>query len=213
MTNVKLALRTLIRTPFVSVVAILSLALGIGATSAIFSLFNQFLLRPLPVADPAHLVNLGAPGPKPGNNSCNQSGDCQQVFSMPMFRDLARMQTVFTAIAAHRVVQANLAFRDQTLNGSALLVSGGYFGALGGQPLIGRLIAPVDDGAGGGSPVAVLSYDFWRNYFAADRDVLNRRITVNGAAMTIVGVAPAGFDGTTLIARPLVFVPVSLGAP
>jgi predicted permease len=213
MTNVKLALRTLIRTPFVSVVAILSLALGIGATSAIFSLFNQFLLRPLPVTDPSRLVNLGAPGPKPGNNSCNQSGDCQQVFSVPMFRDLARMQTVFTAIAAHRVVQANLAFRGQTLNGSALLVSGGYFGVLGVQPFIGRLIAPVDDGAGGGSPVAVLSYDFWRNYFESDRDVLNRRVTVNGAVMTIVGVAPAGFDGTTLGVRPEVFVPVSLGAP
>ena len=213
MSNLTLAFRTLIRTPFVSGVAILSLALGIGATSAIFSLFNQFLLRPLPVAESARLVNLGAPGPKPGNNSCNQSGDCEQVFSMPMFRDLARTQTVFTAIAAHRVVQANLAFRGQTLNGSALLVSGGYFGVLGVQPTIGRLIAPVDDGAAGGSPVAVLSHDFWRNYFAASRDVLDRRITVNGTVMTIVGVAPAGFEGTTLGVRPHVFVPVSIGAP
>ncbi|HEX5106974.1 MAG TPA: ABC transporter permease [Vicinamibacterales bacterium] len=213
MTNVKLALRTLIRTPFVSSVAILSLALGIGATSAIFSLFNQFLLRPLPVADPAGLVNLGAPGPKPGNGSCNQSGDCEQVFSMPMFRDLARMQTVFTAIAAHRVVEANLAFNGQTLNGSALLVSGSYFGALGLRPMMGRLIAPVDDSAGGGAPVAVLSHDFWRNHFASSPDVLNRRITVNGAAMTIVGVAPAGFEGTTLGVRPHVFVTLGVGAP
>jgi putative ABC transport system permease protein len=213
MTNVKLALRTLIRTPFVSGIAVLSLALGIGATSAIFSLFNQFLLRPLPVAEPARLVNLGAPGPKPGNNTCNQSGDCEQVFSMPMFRDLARMQTVFTSIAAHRVVQANLAFSGQTLNGSALLVSGGYFGVLGVQPAMGRLIAPVDDGAAGAAPVAVLSHDFWRNHLAASPDVLNRRITVNGAVLTIVGVAADGFEGTTLGVRPHVFVPLAIGAP
>jgi hypothetical protein len=107
MANVRLAIRTLIKTPFIAFVAILSLALGIGATSAIFSLFNQLLLRPLPVPEPARLINLGAPGPKPGSTSCNQSGNCDRVFSFPMFRDLERAQTVFTGIAAHRVVGAS----------------------------------------------------------------------------------------------------------
>ena len=92
--NLKLAFRTLFKTPFVTIVAIVSLALGIGANAAIFSLFDQMLLRPLPVQDPARLVNLSAPGPKPGSQSCNQAGDCDDVFSYPMFRDLERAQTV-----------------------------------------------------------------------------------------------------------------------
>ncbi|HOC19462.1 MAG TPA: hypothetical protein PKK95_14410, partial [Vicinamibacterales bacterium] len=115
MPGTPLAVRALLRAPFVTMVAIVSLALGIGANTAIFSLFNEILLRPLPVHDPARLVNLGAPGPKPGSQSCNQAGSCAQVFSYPMFKDLQRVQTVFTGIAAHRLFGANLSFKGQTL--------------------------------------------------------------------------------------------------
>ena len=94
LSNFRLAVRTLAKTPFVTAIAILSLALGIGANTAIFSLFDRMLLRPLPVPDPGALVNLGTPRPKPGSNSCNQAGDCEWVFSYPMFRDLERVQTV-----------------------------------------------------------------------------------------------------------------------
>ena len=112
MTNLKLAFRTLFKTPFVTVVAVLSLALGIGANAAIFSLFDQMLLRPVPtVRDPLRLVNLSAPGPKPGSQSCNQAGDCEAVFSYPMFRDLEKAQTPFTGIAAHLSFGANLSAR------------------------------------------------------------------------------------------------------
>ena len=93
MRNVKLAFRTLFKTPFVTTVAVLSLALGIGANAAIFSLFNQMLLQPLPVAEPDRLVNLGAPGVQAGSNSCNQTGGCQEIFSYPMFRDLEKAPT------------------------------------------------------------------------------------------------------------------------
>ena len=103
------ALRALFRAPLVTMVAIISLALGIGANAAIFSLFDQMLLRPLPVPEPGRLVNLGAPGPKPGSQSCGQPGDCQAVFSYPMIRDLERLQAVFTGIAAHRPFGVNLA--------------------------------------------------------------------------------------------------------
>jgi len=102
MRHVKLAGRMLLKTPLVTAVAVVSLALGIGANAAIYSLFDQMLLRPLPVPEPTRLVNLGAPGPKPGSTQCSQAGDCEQVFSYPMFRDLERAQTVFTGIAAHK---------------------------------------------------------------------------------------------------------------
>src|ERR671913_3258 len=127
MNNLKLAFRRLFKAPFVTSVAILSLALGIGANAAIFSLFNQMLLRPLPVPAPHELVNLQAPGPKPGSQSCNQAGDCQHVFSYAMFRDLQRVQQVFTSVAAHRLFGANFSYRGQTMNGEGLLVSGSYF--------------------------------------------------------------------------------------
>src|ERR1043165_4402493 len=94
--NLKLALRTLFKTPFVTVVAILSLALGIGANAAIFSMFDEILLQSLPVADPTRLVNFVAPGPQNGSNSCNQAGDCDEVFSYLMFRDLEKANTAFS---------------------------------------------------------------------------------------------------------------------
>ena len=158
MLNLKFALRTLFKTPFVTIVAIVSLALGIGANAAIFSLFNQMLLRPLPVPEPGRLVNLAAPGPKPGSNNCSQAGDCDEVFSYPMFRDLERAQTVFTGIAAHVTFGANLSARGQTQNGDGLLVSGSYFPVLGLQPALGRLLGPEDDRAPGEPHVVVLSY-------------------------------------------------------
>lgn len=205
-----LALRTLFKTPFVTVVAIVSLALGIGANTAIFSLFNEILLRPLPVPEPARLVNLGAPGPKPGSQSCNAAGSCEEVFSYAMFRDLQTVQTVFTGIAAHRAFDANLSFRGQTVSSEGMLVSGSYFPVLGIQPAAGRLISPEDDKAPGQSPVVVLAYEYWAARFDGDPSVVGDRLIVNGQPLTIVGVAPEGFRGTTVGAAPQVFVPITL---
>jgi len=210
MSNLKFALRMLLRTPFVTFVAVVSLALGIGANTAIFSLFHEMLLRPLPVRQPADLVNLSAPGPKPGSQSCNQAGDCEQVFSYPMFRDLEKVQTCFTGIAAHRLFSANLAFRGQTLNGQGVLVSGSYFPVLGLRPALGRLLDAQDDRVIGESNVAVLSHAYWRSRFGSDTGVINQPLTVNGLSMTIVGVAPQGFTGTTLGSMPQVFVPITM---
>src|ERR1017187_2751481 len=124
MRNIRFAFRTLFKTPFITIVATVSLAFGIGATSAIFSLFDQIMLRPLPVHEPARLVNLGAPGPKSGSNSCNDAGDCDEVFSYPMFRDLEREQTAFTGIAAHRLVCVNLPPPRPTPKACGLVVVG-----------------------------------------------------------------------------------------
>ena len=210
MINLRLAFRTLFKSPFVTIVAIVSLALGIGANAAIFSIFNRMLLRPLPVQEPDRLVNLAAPGPKPGSQSCNQAGDCDAVFSYPMFRDLERVQTVFTGIAAHRGFGANLSFRGQTMSGGGMLVSGSYFPVLGVQPAIGRLLAPGDDRAVGESHVVVLSHAYWTTHFAANPNVLNDQLIVNGQTLRIVGVAPRGFEGTTLGVRPDVYVPITM---
>ncbi|MEX2272165.1 MAG: ABC transporter permease [Vicinamibacterales bacterium] len=211
MKNLRYALRTLFRTPFVTTVAILSLALGIGANAAIFSLFNQMLLKPLPVHKPHELVNLTAPPPKPGSQSCNNAGECEHVFSYPMFRDLeSKGQHVFISVAAHRLFGANLAFEGQTLAGEGMLVSGSYFPLLGLTPAHGRLLSPEDDRAVGESAVVVLSHRWWRTRFNQDRHILGKRLTVNGLPMDIIGVAPEGFDGTTLGTRPHVFVPITM---
>ena len=210
MRTVKFAFRTLFKTPFVTIIAIVSLALGIGANAAIFSCFNQMLLQALTVPRPEELVNLSAPGPKPGSQSCNQAGDCDAVFSYAMFRDLQKMQTVFTGVAAHRLFGANLSFQGQTLNADGVMVSGNYFQVLQVQPALGRLFDGNDDRLVGEAPVVVLSHAYWTRRFAADPNVLNQQLIVNGQSLTIVGVAPRNFDGTTLGSRPEIFVPITL---
>jgi predicted permease len=210
MPTLKLAARALLKSPFVTIVATLSLALGIGANSAIFSLFDQLLLRGLPVEAPERLVNLSAPGPKPGSQSCSQAGSCEAVFSYPMFRDLERADVGLAGIAAHRLFGANLALDGQPISGQGMLVSGRYFEVLGVEPALGRLIGPGDDETLGGNPVAVLSHRYWANELGSDPGVINRSIVVNGQSFTVIGVAQRGFDGTTLGTNPRVFVPLTM---
>jgi predicted permease len=208
--DLRFALRQLRRSPGFTAVAVVSLALGIGANAAIFSLFEQALLRPLPVQEPGRLVNLSAPGPISGSVTAGQAGRQHEVFSYPMFRDLEAAQEPFTGIAAHRFFGANLATGEQTMPGGGVFVSGSYFPVLGLRPAMGRLLGPQDDQVIGGHPVAVLSHRFWESRMGADPAVLDRTIVVNGYSLTIVGVAPPGFDGVTLGNRPDVFVPITM---
>ena len=210
MSQLKLALRSLTKTLFVTTVAVLSLALGIGANAAIFSLLDQTLLKTLRVQAPEDLVNLANPGPKPGSQSCGQAGSCQEVFSYQMFRDLEGAQSGFSGIAAHVAFGANLAHSSQTTRGRGMLVSGSYFPVLGLQAALGRLLDPGDDETIGEHFVTVLAYDYWENQLGADRGALNQSIIINGHPMTIVGVAPRGFAGTTLGSESDVFVPISM---
>lgn len=210
MQQIKLAFRTLSRTPFVTGVAIISLALGIGANAGIYSVFNQMLRQPLPVPNPAALVNIAAPGPNPGSQSCGLAGTCEVVFTNPMFRDLEKAQTSFTGIAAHSLFGANFSMRERSSDGQGTMVSGSYFSVLGIKPAIGRLLNNSDDEVRGASFVAVLSYDFWQTQFGGDPNVINERMTINGKPYTIVGVAPDGFQGTTIGAQPKVYVPISM---
>lgn len=208
--DVRFALRLLWRRPAFTAVAVVTLALGIGANTAIFSVFEQVLLRPLPVTDAAALVNLAAPGIKPGSDSCNEAGDCSEVFSYPMWLDLQREQTPFTGIAAHRTTRATVATGADATSGFLTLVSGNYFGVLGLTPAVGRLLTAQDAATPDTGDVTVLSYDYWRTHYDGSAAVLGRTIVVNDRSLTIVGVAPAGFTGTTLGLRPMLFVPLSL---
>ncbi|MCX6611723.1 MAG: ABC transporter permease [Acidobacteria bacterium] len=210
MRNFQFALRTLAKSPVVSIVAILSLALGIGANTAIFSLFEQTLLRKLPATAPEELVNISANGPRSGSNSTNNAGNQQSIFSYPMFRDLEKSQTVFTGIAAHRSFGANLAYQGQTSSTSGMFVSGSYFPILGLKPTIGRLFTVEDDKNPGAHPVTVLAHSYWKEKFNENPDVVGKSMVINGAVMTIIGVGPSGFQGTTLGSPAAIFVPISM---
>jgi predicted permease len=210
MRNLKLALRTLSRTPFVTAVAALSLGLGIGANAAIYSMFHRMLRADLDVREPNGLVNLQAPGPKPGGQSCSQAGSCEHVFSYPMFRDLEKSnQKVFTGIAAHRSMGANVGYERRAFAEGGLSVSGAYFSILGVQPALGRLLTRADDATIGAHPYVVLSHRFWQNRLGADPGVLDKTLMINGKALTIVGVAEEDFDGTVYGERPAFFIPLA----
>ncbi len=210
MRNIKLAARMLLKTPFVTAIAVLSLALGIGANAAIFSMFDQLLRRPLDVNQPSQLVNLSAPGPMPGSNSCNQSGQCDEVFSYAMYRDLEKSPGPFTGVAAHRITSVSMAVRNEPLTGEVGMVSGNYFPVLGLNAAAGRLLTPDDDKVIGANFVTVISHRFWEDKFGKDPRVIGQPIIVNGKSYSIVGVAPEKFDGTTKGTRALVFLPISM---
>jgi predicted permease len=206
------AVRSLRRTPVLSLAAVLSLAVGIGANAAIFSIFNQTLLKQLPVQQPKQLVTFTLPGEKQGRTSSSNAGGSDAVVSYPLFRDLERGQQAFTGIAAHREISANIAHRTRTSNEVALLVSGSYFPVLGLRPALGRLLTPDDDRTPGAHSVVVLSHAYWRSRFGEDPSILNDTIVMNGLPMTVVGVAPSGFEGTTVEEVPRAFVPLTMSA-
>jgi predicted permease len=210
MLHIRQAFRALFRSPFVTAFAVASLALGIGAASAIVSLHRQLIVRPLPVAEPERLVNLTAPGPRPGVASASIAGGADSIFSAPMYRDLAREQTVFTGLAAHRTITVNLAYRGETVSDQGMLVSGNYFQVLGLQPRLGRLLTPEDDKVRGGHPVVVVSHSYWQRRVGGSPAIIGDTVVVNGKPFTIIGVTPEGFEGTTLGRWAQIFVPIAM---
>jgi predicted permease len=209
MRDLRFAVRSLLKTPFVTAVAVLSLALGIGANSAIFSIFDQILLRPLPVPAPHELVNLRLPGPIQGSDSCNQAGCGDgRIWSYPMFRDLEQKQDVLAGIAGYRSFGVSVAVGDEPTTGDGVWVTGQYFPTLGLQPALGRLIMTDDNEPGKDNMVVVLGYRFWLDRFGGTPSVIGQVLRINGRSHTIVGVAPEGFEGTTAGTRPMLYVPM-----
>ena len=209
--DLKYAWRSLARRPLVTSVAVVSLALGIGLNTAIFSVFERVILRRLAVPAPEEIVYLTSPGPKPGGRSTSNAGGVDHVFSYPLFRDLEGLErTGLSRIAAHRGFTANVAYAGQSGRAEGLLISGGYFPALRTTPALGRLLTPDDDRVPGGHPVVVLGYRYWTNRLGADRRVLGKALVINGEPMTVVGVAAADFTGTAALDVPDMFAPLSM---
>ncbi|HLJ23440.1 MAG TPA: ABC transporter permease, partial [Candidatus Acidoferrales bacterium] len=207
--DMRYGLRMLGKSPAFTAIAILTLALGIGANTAIFSFTDQVLLRNLPVPHPEQLVVLRSPGPNPGRTSSDIS-DGAQVFSYPMYKDLREHTTVFSGLLACFGVDVNVSGRGTTQSGSGVLVSGNYFQTLGVEPALGRVFDANDETAPGANPVAVLSYGYWTRKFGADPSILDKTLTVNGTALTVVGVARKGFDGVQFGSLPDIFIPITM---
>ncbi len=207
--NLRYALRQLRKHPGFSVIAVLTLSVGIGASASIFSLVDQVLLRRLPVAEPQRLVMLRFNGSDTGHTSA-YGGDDHDYFSYPMYRDLRDQNIVFSGMLAMFPAQVGVQWHDSSTLANSELVSGNYFSVLGVRPALGRLLQPEDSATRGASPVVVLSYPYWSHHFDSDPGVVNQSIRINGNTFTIVGVVQPGFDSVIAGTVPDFFVPITM---
>ena len=203
-------MRALRRTPVFTAAAVLSLALGIGANTAIFSLLDQVVLRSLPVSDPERLVILHGSYSGPGSSASSWGTNSGSVFSYPFYRDLRDRVPALSGVLACALAPVRIAWHSATEAADAQLVSGNYFTTLGVPAALGRVLAPDDDAAAGANPVVVLSHAFWSSHYGANRAVLNDKVAINGQPFVVVGVAAAGFHGLVQGDTPDLYVPLSM---
>ena len=202
--DIRFGFRLLRKNPAFSAVVVLALALGLGANTALFSLFNSVLLRALPVRHPEQLVVL---------SMTNEEGSGFDSFSYPMYRELRDRNSVFDGILAQAVTQLNATYSGQSERAHGELVSGNYFETLGVQAWRGRLFTAEDDRTPGAHPVAVLSYGYWQRRFGGNPGIVGAKLILNDYPVTIIGVTPPGFYGTDLteatdIRLPMMMTPV-----
>lgn len=202
--------RALRRSPVFTTAAVLSLALGIGANTAIFSLLDQVVLRSLPVADPERLVAVHGSYSGPGDSSSSWSTNSESVFPYPFYRDLRDRDPAFSGILACAIAPVRITWRSSTQAAEAEIVTGNYFTTLGAAAALGRVIAPQDDGAPGANPVAVLSHGFWASRLGADPAILDQTVAINGQPFVVIGVAGASFNGLVQGDSPDLFVPIAM---
>ncbi|MFZ0913841.1 MAG: ABC transporter permease [Candidatus Korobacteraceae bacterium] len=205
--DLRFSLRQLRKAPVFTLVAVVTLALGIGANTAIFTLLDQALLRALPVSHPEQLVRLEFTGSARGHFN-SFGGDDHDYFSYPMYRDLRDQNSVFENLIASDLQTVNVQWNNKPDLVGCELASGNYFQALGLQPAMGRLFLPADD-VPNSSPVVVLSFNYWKRQFGSDPGVINQTLLINTHPFTIVGVAPPGFHSIVAGATEEVFVPLT----
>jgi putative ABC transport system permease protein len=205
--DVALTLRALRKTPSFTITALLSLALGIGATTAIFSLLDQVILRSLPVRDPQSLIVLHRAFTPLGSS---KSDSRESVFSYPLYRDLRDHDPAFSGVIARSSARVALSYRAGTEPASAEVVSGNFFEVLGIGAAMGRVFTADDDRIAGAHPVVVLSHSYWTTHFAGDPAILNQAISINGHPMTVIGVADQHFNGVRPGATSDLYVPIAM---
>jgi putative ABC transport system permease protein len=192
--------RRLLKSPGLTIIAILSLALGIGANAAIFSLVNTAALRPLPIKNPEQLVSLG-----------NKVEDHMfPVFSYPNYKDFRDRNTVFDGLLAYRFAPLSMSHDGINERLWGYLVTGNYFEVLGVKAIRGRVITHEDDRLPGGHPVVVMSHQCWQQRFGSDPGIIGKNLIVNGKSYTVIGITPQGFFGTEIIASPELWFPVMM---
>jgi predicted permease len=200
--DLRYGIRMLLKYPGFSLIAILTLALGIGANTAIFSLLNAALLRPLPIAQPERFVAL----------SNSVSGRMFPTFSYPNYKDFRDRSEVFSGLLAYRFAPLSLSHDGRNERLWGYVVTGNYFDVLGLKPALGRLISLDDDRTRGAHPVTVLSHQCWQQRFGSNPAVIGKEVIVNGRNFTIIGIAPQGFSGTEVIAAPEMWFPMMMQA-
>ena len=204
--DLRFAFRSFKKSPVFLTVAVLSLALGIGANTAIFTLVDQILLRLLPVKDPEQLVLLWGRGQHYGSNNGRYK------LSYPMYEDFRDHNQVFSGMFCRWATSFSVSADGRTERVEGELVSGTYFPVLGVSAALGRVFTPDDDRMPGGHPVAVISNRYWINRFGGSREVIGKKLLVDGYPLTIIGVSRAGFDGTEPGSSPQIRVPVMMEA-
>jgi predicted permease len=198
--DLRLALRRFRQNPGFVAVAVLTLTLGIGANTAIFSAINAILVRSLPVTRSSELVSLNE----------RQGQDTFPTLSVPNYRDIRDRNNVLSGLVAYRLLPASLGLPGSSQRTWGYLVTGNYFEVLGVSARIGRLLQPSDDIKPGGHPVAVISYTLWQKQFEADPSLVGKTVKFNGQDFTILGVTPQGFFGTELYFSPEVYFPMAM---
>jgi predicted permease len=202
--DLRFGARMLRKNPGFTAVAVVSLALGIGGNTAIFTLLDKVLLRLLPVRNPQELVQIQWRGER------NALSIGQGTVSYPFYREIRDRNQVFTGVLGRFPLTLGVAHQDQTDRVEGELVSGNYFEVLGVPAALGRLFTTEDDRIPSGHPLAVLSYDYWAGRFGADPNVLGKKILVNDFPLTVIGVSAKGFDGLELGVRSEIRIPVTM---
>src|SRR5437764_3420571 len=199
--DIRFGFRQLLKQRGFAVLAIISMELGIGANTSIFSLVDTALLRPLAVKEPSQLVEL--------YSTTNQGADWS-LQSYPNYKDYRDRNTVFSGLFVYRVVVSSLTVNNSSQRVWGYLVSGNYFDVLGVKPMLGRAFLPEEDQTPDSYPVAVLSYNCWRGRFGSDPAIVGKTVEFNSRPFTIIGVAPKGFVGTEVAYEPEMFIPVMM---
>jgi predicted permease len=206
--DVRIALRRVAGSPGLTLLIVATFALGIGANTAVFSLFDQVLLRSMPVKDPGRLVIIHTPGPNSGMFESNKN--FPSPISYPMFTDFRDKTDVFDGVLAYMPTSVFFGVDNNTERVRVDLVSGSYFEVLGVRPALGRVLSTADDVTPGAHPVVVLSHSYWQRRFGSDPNLLGKTVRINASTMEVIGVAAAGFRGMEVGVEALAFVPLAM---